>query len=167
MIKVAGFDCSSKNIACVILNEDKKLIKSGFFESKLKSVDLRLVQLIERLDYNAVFLFFKCEVNYVTIESPIYIQNAKAALGISQIIGGVKAICARYGIPFISVDNKVWKAGTIGHGNATKEEIMKFAIDNWGRENMCNQDICDAACISLYGILNYKKAINFKKWRLI
>jgi Holliday junction resolvasome RuvABC endonuclease subunit len=47
------------------------------------------------------------------------------------------------------VDNRAWKKVIIGKGNASKSEIMDFAISQWGGV-FSEQDYADAACIALW-----------------
>ena len=143
---VAGFDCCSRSIACVVLDQDKKWVKSFFIESKKKTADDRLKELVIGLE----------EVNpwftVAYIEAPIFIQNVTATNSIAEVIGVVRSWCNRNGVADFMVSVASWKKGVLGKGNVSKDDIMKYAKVNWG-ENVINQDIADAACIAMWGVL--------------
>jgi Holliday junction resolvasome RuvABC endonuclease subunit len=151
---IAGFDCSSKSIACVLINQDKKIIFTSYFNSELDGMDLRLAKLTEGLIEKIEGLFTsKLKPDLVAVENPIFVNNIKATSGIAQVIGATKSSAARYNIPFMGVDNKSWKKAVLSNGNSTKEEIMAFALSNWDKKIILNQDIADASCVALWGLM--------------
>lgn len=157
-MRIAGFDCSTKSIACVILDENKQHVYSCYVSSAKDSMDLRLDDLSKKmfLPYGSGTIernIFSNKVSLCVVENPIYLQNIKATSGIAQIVGMVKHISSRYDVSFMGIDNKSWKKSVLGSGKASKEEIMKFAVDNWYEEFITNQDLADAACIALWGVL--------------
>ena len=88
--------------------------------------------------------------NYIAaIENPIYVNNMKATVSITNVIAGVKRALHRSSIEYFPVDNKAWKKAVLGNGAASKEEIMKFAESRWGKV-FEEQDWADAACVSLW-----------------
>jgi Holliday junction resolvasome RuvABC endonuclease subunit len=143
----AGFDCCSKSIACVIFDSNKNIVDSFFIESTKKIWEDRLTELVTELDK------VKVTINIAYIETPIYMQNIKATNSIARVVGIVHSWLIRNNIPDFEVDVKAWKKGVLGNGNAKKEEIMKFVKSNYGSKLIYNQDLADAACISLWGVI--------------
>lgn len=92
----------------------------------------------------------------VFIEQAVYVQNIKATLAIDAVINAVRFTCIRLGIPYFIIDNKSWKKDVLGNGNASKEDIMRFAKVKWGDE-IKTQDEADAACIAMYGKRRFDK----------
>ena len=142
---IAGFDCSSKAIHLVTLDLDEVLISLDKFESKDKDYEVRFYEILDKFEaYSGII-----DISTAAIESAIYIQNAKATIAIASVVAGVKLQLHRSGTPFASVDNRAWKKVIVGKGNASKSDIMAFAISKWG-DVFPEQDYADAACIALW-----------------
>ena len=142
---IAGFDCSSKAIHLSLIDEDEDLVGLEKFESKDKDYETRFYEILDKFEAYAGII----DISTAAIESAIYIQNAKATIAIASVVAGVKLQLHRSGTPFASVDNRAWKKVIIGKGNASKSDIMAFAISKWG-DQFPEQDYADAACIALW-----------------
>lgn len=147
-----GFDCNSKSIAGVLLNSKCEFLNSIFVQSNAKTWDGRLTVLTLELEKYNAFLSKKSVVPIAYIETPIYMQNIKATNSIARVVGIVHSWLIRNNIYDFEVDVKSWKKAVLGNGNAKKEDIMKFAKSRWD-DKILNQDIADAACIAMYGVL--------------
>ena len=142
---IAGFDCSSKAVHLSLIDEDENLVGLEKFESKDKDYETRFYEMLDKFEaYSGII-----DISTAAIESAIYIQNAKATIAIASVVAGVKLQLHRSGTPFASVDNRAWKKVIIGKGNASKSDIMAFAITKWG-DQFPEQDYADAACIALW-----------------
>jgi crossover junction endodeoxyribonuclease RuvC len=150
MSVVAGVDCSSKNIAVFIMDQDKKRLASFYFESTLKDPDSRLDQLIGWADTDLSNAIDFYHISFAAVENPVYLSNPIASSGIAQVIGYVKSVFARKRVPFMGIDNMSWKKAVLGSGKASKEEIMKLSVSNWGTDQIKNQDLADASCVALW-----------------
>ena len=142
---IAGFDCSSKAIHLSLIDEDENVTGLEKFESGDKDYETRFYEILDKFEaYSGII-----DISTAAIESAIYIQNAKATIAIASVVAGVKIQLHRSGTPFASVDNRAWKKVIIGKGNASKSDIMAFAITKWG-DQFPEQDYADAACIALW-----------------
>jgi Holliday junction resolvasome RuvABC endonuclease subunit len=141
----AGFDCSSKAIHCVLIDDNEMIIEQIKFSSVHKDFEFRFYEILDKFHDHLSII----NMNMAAIESAIYIQNAKATIAIASIVAGVKYGLHRLGISFAAVDNNTWKRQVIGKGNAKKADIMAFAVAKWG-EVFPEQDYADAACIALW-----------------
>lgn len=93
---------------------------------------------------------------YVYVENPVLGRGGAAGtLPVAMIQGAVFAGAARAGATLvIGVNNTAWKKKIVGSGNASKPDIVTHVKKTWPRlyvEAKGNQDVCDAACIVLYG----------------
>lgn len=90
----------------------------------------------------------------VFLEEPIYWRGGKSTIPLAQISGAVIAAVENSGMKIEMVANSRWKLRVIGKGNAKKEEIMAWVIENhpeYMKYIGDDQDLCDAACIARYG----------------
>jgi Holliday junction resolvasome RuvABC endonuclease subunit len=156
---VVGVDCSSKNIAFTLMDENKKIVKNFYTDSNLKDMDSRLEELVskfETFNRNEIgtlgVMPDENKIKFWVVENPVYLTNPKASSGIAQVIGYVKSVAARHSIQVMGVDNTVWKKGVLGNGHADKDMIFKFAKSNWN-EQITNQDLADSACVALWALL--------------
>ena len=147
---ILGIDCSSKAVNCVLIDKSKAWKYSFCLKSDARDMDLRLIELFG--DFNKLIMNLS-DIKFAVIENAIYLQNVKATIGIAQVISAVKVALSTKGIKFIGVDNKSWKKAVLGDGNASKDKIMDFALALWGKENITSQDVADASCIALWGVM--------------
>ena len=156
-----GFDSNSKSIACVLLERDSgNWVDSFLLESNLKEADKRLLELSSDL---LMILREKKIIrdNYTAfIELPIYLQNPKTTILLAQVVTAVKLACAQREVPYLGVDNLVWKKGVLGSGKVSKEQIADFGNIRWGKEQFAgSQDLSDAACVALWGVLRLRQVV--------
>lgn len=91
---------------------------------------------------------------YVFVELPVMGRaGAHTMLVIGKAIGAVEAAAVLGGAKVIEVNNMTWKSKVIG-GRVGKPEIKAYVKRAWPTVYELadgNQDLCDAACINLYG----------------
>ena len=144
-----GFDCSSKAIHCVILDNEFNIILQKKWSSKAKTFEERFPEITVNFsnDLSKIFISDSCnEKAVVAIEQAIFIQNPKTTVEIANVIGCVRMACYMRGFDVVMVDNRKWKKEILGRGNAKKQEIMEYAVERWGKV-FPEQDFADAACI--------------------
>jgi len=145
-MRTIGLDCSSFAIHVVELDSRGKVKDQQKFASKRKTFDDRFPEIVTSFQA----WVSKIEVQPdIGIEAAIYIQNARATISISSIIGAAKAILLAAGFNPVEVNNKSWKKQIIGSGNASKGDIMTYAKNRWG-DIFTEQDFADAACIAAW-----------------
>ena len=83
----------------------------------------------------------------VAIEKPLYFKNPHSTISISEVVGAVKEVLELANISYKTVDNRVWKKEIISMGNASKDDIIKYAT-KYFRTEFEEQDWADAACIA-------------------
>lgn len=86
------------------------------------------------------------------VEEPVVagVRNLRTSLQMSQLMGALMVVLAEV----VPVPVSSWKRGTVGKGNATKDEVAKWLEENHPRSHKAangSQDLVDAACIRLYG----------------
>lgn len=117
---------------------------------------LWLIDLLAKIDDARVFL-----------EQPIVYRGNVSTLTLAQISGALRAACHVSQVPVHMVSNQSWKSRVCGLViGAQKTEIADWVKNNWpevyesaiefGKHKRSgdiepNFDICDAACINIYG----------------
>ena len=151
-MKYLGLDTSSKAIHIVILDESENLIeiykadcntKKSFKDRFPELMDNFARIIVEDIDIDTV--------DYAVIEEPIFAQNRNVVRTLSEVVGAVWGILCLSDIPTTLVDNGTWKKQILGSGKATKDDILKYAIEKWG-DKFPEQDYADAACVALYSV---------------
>lgn len=77
-------------------------------------------------------------------------RNIRSTILIAETVGMVLSMHA----PVYLVPVSSWKKGTVGKGNATKDDVAEWLRkEHPDLSSMCgsDQDLVDAACICLYG----------------
>ena len=147
-----GFDCSSKAIHCVALDNNFNIVTQKKWESKEKTVEKRFPVFAKSFwDTFSKIYIRNTEKVYVAIEQAIFISNPKTTIEIANVIGCVRTICNISGYDVEVVDNRSWKKEIIGNGNAKKTDIMAHAKEKWG-DVFPEQDFADAACIAAWKV---------------
>ncbi len=148
-----GIDCSTEAIHLAFLTDDGEVdYTESVSGGASKDRNERFYQMIQR------FRMALSEVpgdTTATVEAPIHIQNALTTIGLAQVVGGVKLSLRDADIFFFEVDNKLWKKGVLGMGNASKEHIKKFAIKRWKIPKDWDQDFYDSVCIAYWGYMRF------------
>ena len=153
---IAGLDCSSKSIHIVLLSLGGKYVTQDSFVNISGDMDARMYDLMNqfKLRFEQKDNFYK-HIKVAVVENPIYVQNVKATVGISQVIGAAKEFLNFYTSVF-GIDNKSWKKDVVGNGNASKELIKEFALTKWKEmDQTWGQDFFDAACIAFWGVRRF------------
>jgi len=151
-MKYLGLDTSSKAIHGVILDGEGNLI--SIYKATCNTKDSFKKRFPDLMDNFARVLIEEIDIDtldYAMIEEPIFAQNRNVVRTLSEVVGAVWGTICLSDIPVSLVDNGTWKKNVIGSGKATKDAIMKYAIEKWGDE-FPEQDYADAACIALYGV---------------
>jgi len=95
----------------------------------------------------------------VFIEEPPYVHNHRTAMLLSATYGVVSTVFASNGFEVLGVPVSEWKKVVVGKGNATKEEVRRWAVEMWpniGVESL-SQDEIDALAVFHYGIETTRK----------
>lgn len=145
-----GFDCSSKAIHCVALDDELNIIVQKKWGSTEKIFEKRFQEFAVSFwhDLSKIYISEKKEEKvFVAIEQAIFIQNPKTTVEIANVIGCVRTACFIHAFDVDVVDNRRWKKEILGNGNAKKSDIMAYAIEKWG-DIFEEQDFADAACIA-------------------
>lgn len=92
----------------------------------------------------------------VFLEAPVVAgaRNIQSTIKVSQTSGIIWGAIAGRAREIQEVAVSSWKLGTLGRGNATKDEVAQWVDDNHKTmARLCsrNQDLYDATCIALYG----------------
>ena len=144
-----GIDCSSRAVHATLIDDEGVLIESVKFDAKGKKA-------LDRFPDIAKGLAALPDIVYggtVAIEKPLYFKNPHSTISISEVVGAVKGILEISHIPYRTVDNRVWKKEVVGMGNASKEDIMKYATKHFSSQ-FVEQDWADAACIAEWSRIN-------------
>ena len=153
-----GLDCSTKAIHSVTLDVDENVKVQHKWASTEKTFPERFPLLIKDFweDISRIKIIRTEQRQFIaTVEESIYIQNPRTTVQLASVVGCVKFGCYYHGFELTGVDNKSWKKVIIGSGNASKADIMAFAIEKWG-DVFDEQDFADAACIALWGLRKFK-----------
>jgi len=145
-----GIDCGMRKLHCVLLDENRQWLKHFIYTSKEKeSLDASFL-----IAHNFQKDMEKLKTPMLAlIETPIYLQNAHTSFGIAAVAFKAELVLQQLYVPILRVDNKRWKKWVVGKGNCTKLEIKEFVEKQWGENKETSiQDLCDAACLALYGI---------------
>ena len=147
-----GFDCSSKAIHCVVLDSEYNIITQKKWSNKEKKFEERFPLFAKSFwDTLSKIYISENETVKVAIEQAIFIQNPKTTVEIANVIGCVRTVCYIRGYDVCVVDNRRWKKGILGNGNAKKTDILVHAIEKWG-DVFEEQDFADAACIAAWRV---------------
>ena len=147
-----GFDCSSKAIHGVILDEEGNLVHQQKWASSKDNYHDRFIEITTNFwaDNSRIkTILNEKKQAFAAIEAAIYIQNPHTTLAIASVVGCVDFICSLGGFNAQLVDNRKWKKDLLGKGNAKKSDILTFAKNKWG-DVFEEQDFADAACIALW-----------------
>jgi Holliday junction resolvasome RuvABC endonuclease subunit len=108
-------------------------------------------------------------VDQVWIEDTIIGNNRKYSIKLAQVMGAVLShlgqIRLNTGCDVRLVDNKSWKREIVGNGNSDKAAVRDYIdVTHPAYAALCgdDQDLYDAACIGLYGILICNRARGLK-----
>ena len=148
-----GFDCSSKAIHGVVMDENYNIIAQKKWASKEKTFEERFPEFATNFcnDLSKIILNPKTEKVNIAIEQAVFIQNPRTTVEIANVIGCVRTACYLRSFNVKVVDNTKWKKDVLGKGNAKKSDIMAHAKEKWG-DIFPEQDFADAACIAAWAV---------------
>jgi Holliday junction resolvasome RuvABC endonuclease subunit len=109
MIDIAyvGFDCSSKAIHGVVMDENLNIIAQHKWASKEKTFEKRFPEFATNFckDLSKIILNLKREKVEVAIEQAVFIQNPRTTVEIANVIGCVRTACYLQSFNVKVVDN--------------------------------------------------------------
>ena len=141
-----GLDCSTLAVHGAVVDDQEQLMVLYKWGSKQKSFETRFPEIL---------IGFSEELSRITlmkiaaVEAAIFIQNPKSTIAIANVVGAVWGFLLSVGVSTTLVENTRWKKHVLGKGNASKDDIKKYAIEKWG-DRFPEQDYADAACIALW-----------------
>jgi Holliday junction resolvasome RuvABC endonuclease subunit len=92
------------------------------------------------------------------IEDISFVRGRRAELDLAKVLGGVMAHLVDAGIPYVTVNNMVWKRDLGLGGKATKAAIAAYVAEKHGDTvEIASQDSADALCVLEWGIIQYRK----------
>ena len=141
-----GLDCSTLAVHAAVVNDKEELVSLHKWGSKQKNFELRFPEILVGFSEELSKINL---IDFAAIEAAIFIQNPKTTIAIANVVGAVWGFLLSAGIPTTIIDNRQWKKFILQKGNASKDEIKKYAIEQWG-EVFPEQDYADAACIALW-----------------
>ena len=149
-----GLDCSSNGVHGVIINGEAEYQEQVKWISKLPDFEQRFTDFLYNFFDDLGIIKERYHGLQVAIEAPIYIQNPKTTMQIAAVVYIARFICHLHGLECVAIQNKSWKKYVLERGNASKQDIFKFANILW-KDKFTEQDHADAACIALWGRYNY------------
>ena len=149
-----GLDCSSKGLHGVIIDQQSNLAYMDKWISKLPNFEARFPAFLFNFYEDLSIIKERFPNLRVAIEAPIFIQNPKTTMQIAAVVYTARFICFLHGVQCEPIQSKSWKKYVLERGNASKEDIFKFANIFW-KNVFEEQDHADAACIALWGRFHY------------
>ena len=159
-MQILGIDCSSKRIDCVMLAPNGAWISSASFSSEVKDMDIRGYEVAKLFEEWVMSSLINGSDYVAFIENPIYMQNIKTTVGITQVIAMAKFVLRNNEVEVIGVDNKSWKKSVLSDGKADKEKIYNFAKARWG-DLITSQDVADSSLLALFGVGRFGDHVKF------
>lgn len=148
---VIGVDPSSRTMHAVITREGDKPVLSYI---PLHKTDKPKANGQAFLWMKDILRDYRMDDVYVFIEIPVMGRaGAHTMIAIGKAVGSVEAAAVIGGAKVTEVNNMRWKSQVIG-GRVGKPEIKQWVKANWPTVyEMADgqQDLCDAACINVYG----------------
>jgi Holliday junction resolvasome RuvABC endonuclease subunit len=96
----------------------------------------------------------------LAIEEPLYLNNIKVSFALDRSVVVCEIAALNVGVHCFSYANTTWKKSILGRGNASKEDIAKFAETKWKKHPFEIQDFKDAACLALHQYILLNGTIN-------
>ena len=154
-----GIDLGIRKAAYAVWDHEEMLITTGAREVRPQHRAAELTVISEWV-LDVVYPISKREYEIVNvfIEEPLIGNNRKYSLNVAMTYGAVLAelgwLQNEGSIAIYGVNVAHWKRGTVGVGNASKEQIKNYIHEiHSSYPALCgnDQDRIDAACIGLYG----------------
>jgi Holliday junction resolvasome RuvABC endonuclease subunit len=142
-----GVDLGIHKVACFVPGErpDAQILES--------SVGSRALQLCELSSFVHDMAGLH-QVDQVWIEDTLIGNNRKYSIQLTEVRGAVMAALALHAdVRLVNV--ATWKLQVIGDGHASKDQVRDYIhVSHSDYAALCgsNQDLYDAACISLHGL---------------
>ncbi len=122
------------------------------FESGLGTLPERLEALLADVELKTGQMCSECPPGLVLIERPtgrFHNPHLNYATGVI-ILGLHRALKDRFAFPvsIVQIAVKDWKKSTVGAGNAAKEQVMAYVLEEYPELAGCSQDEADATCLA-------------------
>lgn len=145
-----GIDYGIRRVAVAMINQRNDVI---VLEDLVLSKDERDVEIavLSRFVLDQVDTYVWNIVGCV-IESPILggSLNASTAVQMGITAGAISGILGQHNVGSCFVPSARWKKEVVGKGNATKEDVMAWAVATWPDEPIKTQDHADALAMAVY-----------------
>ena len=151
---IIGVDVGKFSLFCSVLDEqsniylqheininEKKDIERGY--QMMLAVEDWLIEFINTQEITA-------EEITLAIEEPLYLYNIKVSFALDRSVIACEMAALNVGVHCFSYANTTWKKAILGRGNASKEDISKWAEVKWKKHSFGVQDFKDAACLALH-----------------
>jgi Holliday junction resolvasome RuvABC endonuclease subunit len=124
-----------------INNNEKKDIERG--HQMMLAVEDCLIEFLDTQEITA-------DDVTLAIEEPLYLNNIKVSFALDRSVIACEMGALNVGVHCFSYANTTWKKSILGRGNASKEDIAKWAEVKWKKHSFGVQDFKDAACLALH-----------------
>jgi Holliday junction resolvasome RuvABC endonuclease subunit len=148
-VRVVGVDISTKKIAAVDLQDD------GSYEGwevkgrgRLAADRCLAADRFDQLSSAFSEYLFDRRPEVVYVEGLAFVKSRKAIVGLSEILGAVRALCSEFGARCEVTPGYQWKIG-VGIQGKKKEDVARW-VSAQGVE-LGTQDLKDAYAIARYG----------------
>lgn len=142
-----GVDLGIHKIACFVAGESP-----GAHVLEVPKTHSRAYQLLELSSFVHDMAGLH-DVDQVWIEDTLVGNNRKYSIQLTEVRGAVMASLALHAdVQLVNV--ATWKAQVVGDGHASKDAVRDYIhVTHSAYAALCgeNQDLYDAACISIYG----------------
>lgn len=152
-LTLCGIDLSTKSIALAFLDDTEactvELVEPGkYAEDRFDGLILLLEKLLKETSLDGL---------YVYIEKIPFVKSAKAALDLAAVLGGIRALCAINNVPYVLVNNSVWKKEIGLKGRPSKDDTRDLMAKTYDiiLEDYPNfsENQSDALAVATFGAL--------------
>lgn len=91
----------------------------------------------------------------IAIETPFLDRDVRSLAALSQVRGAILVLIHRRNIPIIDLAPQSIKKTVAGSGKASKEQVSRMLMDQFGIERFSSQDASDATAVAYAGLLTY------------
>lgn len=149
-----GIDPSTVSTGYAVMSDTGELIDWGVIKPNKKKLSEAQQAAFQ---YNTlVEIMEKYEVKGVACEDQHRGPNADTFKKLSRISGYMMLLAGQYDLPFVLYHPSSWRKRVLGKGNATKEETIEWANEQYQlllKKN--DNDIADAIGITLSAMLHF------------
>ena len=143
-----GVDLSLVGTGIVIIDHTGRIVNQTLLDVKSEWYECP-EQHLNDIIKQCKFIANVVRVEKVAIEGLSYMSLSKTAHERTALNFMLRCYLYRRGVPFEIVPPKTLKKWTTNNGNATKDDMMKTALERWGAE-FTDDNLCDAYCLARY-----------------